>query len=59
VYINGLAWQDSYIEVLFHAGSTVQQARALAELLGQIRTEDETKLAEELLGQIRPTPKSN
>ena len=59
VYINGPAWQDTHIQVMFPAGSTVQQARELAAMLGPIRAgEDECERAGLLVSQIRTPPNS-
>jgi hypothetical protein len=52
-YINGPAWRDTHLQVMFHAGETVQQARELAEMLGPVRAnEDESERAKLLANQL-------
>jgi hypothetical protein len=54
VYINGPAWQDTHLQIIFQAGKTVQHARELAEMLGPIRAdEDESDRARLLVSQLR------
>lgn len=51
VYINGPAWQDQRMSILFPAGSTVEAARKLASELGPKRDRDERESASELFRQ--------
>ena len=52
VRINGPAWQDTHISILFPAGCTVEKARDFATKLGPMREQDESQIADELHNQL-------
>jgi hypothetical protein len=58
VHINGPPWNGTHLDIMFPAGSTVEEARKLATALGPVRTEDESERAQELLNRLEELPKS-